>query len=624
MMNVCFLLAEVPTNDVDYGQQKIIALHPRAFVGAHTPIEILEDYYTWAELRRDEDAFMKAQLDWFKKFDRFLRAGLGRNDDDCLEIASSHQNRIKYFVDYLIIRSRIARMFLERSRAGRIRFLREPYSDETQPSLYNFNRHDRWSYLQAFKRASEECGVGFDLIESEKSPKGPSSQGQDKVNPRARQLFKTAYNFFELQKWRAWPGPRNRIPVLFLDGGNASINQIYRKFHQAHADIYFKSAAEIRHISAVKESHMTLNALLGEDGNDYTVRFSDACHTMLRDFASSDLAAWINERADKYAIADTVAYWEDFFLHIIPKTLWEYDAMNRFFKLQKAKFVVARSSSGLNYGAALMAAKNNRIPRICFQHSVGPIDMKGWTHAELAYFDINCPQSTLSTRHFSEVAKKDYPDCKVIESSHYLLNLRRRYAQKYKPSNPVYYVPTKLANGCEHFNIPLYSMSWYFLHQRALIEYFGSRDDFQFVYKDTDGQSWAEQSIMKWLWANKPANVRIVKGPYTQFLGDVGRVVFDYPSTGFFESLAAGIPTLGLHHETFRIWGPMKSHFGASLQSFRDTAEAVGRIEDFLNADPKIFQTTIELSKHNPIPDFMANVESCVTASMTCAAGGVR
>ena len=178
-----------------------------------------------------------------------------------------------------------------------------------------------------------------------------------------------------------------------------------------------------------------------------------------------------------------------------------------------------------------------------------------------------------------------------VESWSAVLNKRARTRfRKPGKKETVFYVPAKLAGGAAHFNTPFYPATWYFEHQKKILNYFGQRPEYHFVYKHSSLQKWASSSVLRWLASQKFKNIEVIDGIFPKLMAQAHRVIFDYPSSGVFEAAAAGLPMLALYHRSMRLWEPMRQVFGPCLRPFSDTQEAVQTIHGYLNAPRRDYQ----------------------------------
>ena len=91
-------------------------------------------------------------------------------------------------------------------------------------------------------------------------------------------------------------------------------------------------------------------------------------------------------------------------------------------------------------------------------------------------------------------------------------------------------------------------------------------------------------------------NIRIERKPLVECMGKAERIIFDYPSTGFYEAAVSGIAAMSLCHETFGIDDQIMKFFGKNIQNFSSIPEAIQKMENFINADPEDFLINMPLS----------------------------
>lgn len=82
------------------------------------------------------------------------------------------------------------------------------------------------------------------------------------------------------------------------------------------------------------------------------------------------------------------------------------------------------------------------------------------------------------------------------------------------------------------------------------------------------------------------------------------RVICDFPSTGFYESVVAGVPTMSLYHEAFIVRKSAVDYFGNLLKPFSEIPEAIRHIDKFLNSDPELYRTTSEIGDESVLHIF--------------------
>lgn len=580
-----WFLVEDDDPSMNFSNGEVAALSPWA---AHSlksrkqPYKILEDFYSETAMRENEDVFFEKQLASLDRFDAFLSERIPAARERGWKLASIHRNRLKYLIDSFLIRYYVAENFLDAVRPSSIEWIAGPRAAEPNPSLYEFKRHDRWSYAPLLKALAQSRGISWVERLRETAESTPPGGRQKSSHAEIKRLMKRLRNYFFFKKFTK-NSRSGRFPVksiLFLDAGIFSFDSLIRNSIRDGHRVYLKQG---NFVTALHEAGEPVSRLGLPENPSFNADF----FRIGKDFFES--AVFKELVVGKTGIEELLKpYFSDFLLRIVPETVRESLAIEEWMRAKRIDAVVARACAGVNYPSALLAAGSLKIPRICYQHSAGPGDMKAWLWDELAFFDHSLALTTPLAECFKEEAKANvrYRHCKTGESSEPLHEFGKK---PYSSDNShslrprIMYVPAKLAGGMSHFNTVFYPMTWYYEHQVKLLSYLATRTEYEIIYKHADGQNWADRSIIAWLRDYNAPNIRIVQGIFPDFIGEADRVLFDYPSTGFFESAVNGVPVLALHHETMKILPRMRTAFGYSLQMFQTSEEAVEKIGGFLN-----------------------------------------
>jgi len=592
--------------------------------------KILQDYYSEVKLRAGEEEYYAEQLRWIKLMDDFIRKRISICADLNLDLTQVHFNRMKYFVDAIIINCRILTSCLSSVKPSEVVVISENKQLRGPPSIYNMGRADRHSCWPLIEQFSRE-GIPHQFLARQcfaSEPKKPDIAAPPFYKKRILKSclkllgIKVIYNFFYLKKYKKVNGKKaiRTLNLLFLDSGAWAIDEVIRRcLEYGHCIFKKEEGGKIIRISAFSENPLEALAFEADSNRDNDDEFTAAAIELQKE---TEIIEWINIQCGCDVSSLSLPYLRNFIESECRAVLSEVLNLKKFITSYKIDFVIFRATVGKNYPGALLASKMAGIPRVCFQHSVGPMDMIDWAEDELRHCDINFAMANPSKLYFEEKAKTmSGIQCRVYESPHYLKRIRHQIRSLRKKTKRtgrpvVIYVPAKLAMGLIHFNTMIYPMTWYFEHQKKLLQYFASRSDFHFIYKHTAGQSWVEKSIHPWLKVKQYPNVEIRKGPFTDFLPIGDRIIFDYPSTGLFETSAAGLPVLALYHAAMKIYKPMFAVFGKSLQQFENSEEAIIRIDQFLSQDPSGFCVNLRLSEEDPILRFARDAEIPKEASL--------
>lgn len=134
-----------------------------------------------------------------------------------------------------------------------------------------------------------------------------------------------------------------------------------------------------------------------------------------------------------------------------------------------------------------------------------------------------------------------------------------------------------------------YTDTWYYDFQKALVDYFSTREDYAFIYKDLPPAHTICNPIPDYIMDKGYENIDVVTGSFKKYLLTVDRMICDYPSTGFFESVVADVPTLVVYHKSLKLRETGLSKFGEILQPFSTKHDAVEKIKEFLDYKIKVY-----------------------------------
>ena len=140
-----------------------------------------------------------------------------------------------------------------------------------------------------------------------------------------------------------------------------------------------------------------------------------------------------------------------------------------------------------------------------------------------------------------------------------------------------------------------YADTWYYEFQKSLIEYFSTRKELTFVWKGLPASDVIYNPIPNFIMDNNFTNIEVATSPFKEHLLSADRVICDYPSTGFYESVVAGVPTMSLYHRALKVRKSAVDNFGNLLKSCSDIPEAIKHIDEFLNSNPESYRTTIDM-----------------------------
>lgn len=582
-----FLERDDPSNY--WAQGDVIALTPDACSSLSLrgiKHQTLEDFYSEKELRSFGEGYFNEQLRWFREFDAFLKNKIPFLKEHDLNLASAHHSRIIYLIDSFIIRSFILNSFLDSARPSKIICLASDlWQSNPVSSLNVFYNRTRCSFLpllSAFQQRGFDFDIGFMNATQQAKPQGDV---RNTLIFNGMKLFKKMRRLFypRAEKRQGPKDPFWNSSCFFCDTGSWSMEPIFRDLRDQGCRIFVGD---------------TLKIPAGQD-------LSCDWEQIYAGLEASGLLSWHNKFSPLKLESFLAPYMQDFIRTICPKVINDVRYFLRFFKEQNVEMIISRASVGPKYTAPLLAAKASGLPRICFQHSTGPLDMKSWLVDELLSFDCNFAISTCSKQYFEENAGL-FPEtnCRVFEYSGYLLNLKAQSLKKchYVKKKPtLLYCPFKLPFAISHFNVLFYPMTWYFKFQLMLLRHLAAQNEYKVIYKPATPDGYMLSALNPWLRRGEMQNIKVEIKPLVNCFSQADRILFDYPSTGLFEAAVSNIPALCLFYETGNVWPPMKSLWGPVLQKFSDEAEALMHLDKFLSSSAADYLIHIPLCDISPL-----------------------
>ncbi len=564
----------------------IISLSPKVsyeLLQRNITYRVIRDFCSEAKLRQGEDAYFHEQLVWIHTFDRLLSEKIDDIQEKKICPAYYYFSPLKYLLDTWVISAIELKYLVKNLNVGEIIYCGPTQDVKEQESLFDL-RHIYWKYypllLELFctQREIKLTYISADT-ESKQSPesKAQAASPRPKLIKALRGIFHHLRLNFSFYRQRG----KSKMNVLSLDMGNSSIDDVLKRLLQHGADIWVKSSLQVLHLNSftMPEEALALKPITNEN------LFRQAAIEML---SLDSFWQLINKKADLPLNTLLTPFLKNFIECVSLKMLQEYNALETFHEKVKFDYIVARASSGINYPAALNLGFNHpEIKTICFSHSCGPTLWLDWIHAELDYFDYYVATDKLSANSFSDYAQADWiRPCKVFESSHYLKSIKKIVASKPKTNavrETILYIPRKSPTVLAKFNTHLPSIPELFELQCRIIDLFGSLTTYNFIYKHAPSD-WADDSILPYIKNKNYANVSVETGPPVQFFHKVDRAIFDFPSTGLFETLAADLPSYSLiPGGAKRLIPKMEDFFNGIIFSYETHQDAVTQLKNYLS-----------------------------------------
>lgn len=286
---------------------------------------------------------------------------------------------------------------------------------------------------------------------------------------------------------------------------------------------------------------------------------------------------------------------------ICPQLLAYTKLFSDFYRRRSIDFVVTPHRITPAEMGAVLATSCNKTRSVCIQHGNEGFSTAHHRILDLNYSDILITDSTETMREYEPLKQEIGAKTKIYGSHHRLASIERIKTLREKKSvvvkNRVIYMPTFFQGNFQRQEGAGYPDAWYYLFQKKLLEYFSSRREFNFVWKGLPSGDRAFNPLIDFIRESNFSNVKIATDLLQNHLASADRVICDFISSGFYESVVAGVPTICLYRDTNHLRVLTKEYFGHMLEEFSEAEDAIEIIDRFLVADPSKYQMDIKLDQ---------------------------
>lgn len=605
--------------DHDYSGATLIALTPEVcakLMRAQIPYQVLDETCIERDLEKDAQAYFFEQLEWFRNFDGFLKEHIEYCRVNDISLASAHYNQLKYVIDSAISYAYVLRLFIQKHNPAKIIHVASYAEENVEPSIYALFYSPTTTIAQLLPYVCRSLGVPFrrKIVSCGRKKQGRASLDLLKNTIKdilLRLGFKSLVNLIRFKKYRClMPHTKSlrQLRILFLHAGCFSVDEAIRKSLFAGAGVFTLGKNTIdSENSIVKRQRIVLdkghNSIFADAVQAQCSTASCLCHGYER------LFSWIRQKAGLDLTNYLAPYLSHFISHICYDTILKTEKLVAFYDCNKIDMVVMRASTGYDSAFTLTAASlRPHLKRVCIQHSCTALDGLLLPMTDLGFFDYYLATDSLSEKYFNSYSQHDiFKGCQVKQAAHYFRWIEARYQKRprQRGRERILFAPSDARVGTRNLNNQgHWDGIWYFAFLRQLLAYFAERQDKFFIFKYRFGQHFMHKVMISYIVSQGYTNIILESRPLIDCFNLAQRLILDYPSSGLFESAAAGIPVLALYKSSFRMWDEALRFFGHSLKPFSDAAEAIRHIDDFLNTDSEKYKVNLPLKESNIIPLF--------------------
>ncbi len=620
-------LVERYSSDIDFDKgSTVVALTPMVCYQldkAGKKYSIIEDYYDEMKLAADVDKYYESQLQWIDSLDKFLRSNVKEVRDFNLKLGTMYYYFLKTMVlDSLYIRCYALKRFFEAVRPSSIIFI-SPQTQEMPLDFtlqYQYYDYGKSYYSQVIPIVCKEKNIPLTSVHLEtsgKAGKKPKSGRPfrdlliwygNKILP-IDMLRRTYFNYQYLSR-RPFPKSKNRdgLNVFMLKLTHIGMDFVTRAVRKGY-NVYQLSGNSILKYSSL--SAMRCLDLKTEYKDTVAkVENNSIWENTASLLESHDLIKLLNQRYRLDVSEIVLPKLKYFIAKVCPEILGYFKVFIKFYKEQDVDFAITpHEVSPIEFAALAAANYEERVRTVRISHGDDAHSVKFWRILELSQADILVSSNTEAKEYFNSLRQAGNLPTTLYSSRHRLSDMERisRLRETNKSNikkNKIVYLPTLMMWDTRRMDGASYPDTWYYQFQKSLAEYFATKSQYTFVWKGLPPSEAIYNPIPDFIRDNSFGNIEVATNPFSQHLFSADRVICDYPSTGFYESIAAGVPTICLYHLALIVRKSAIDYFGNLLKPFSDATEAVKHIDEFLNSAPELYTMTLDV-EDNGILDIL-------------------
>lgn len=604
-------LIEDFTNSIDpLKEDIIIALTPDACfhldkLGIN--YNIIEDFYNEEDFLKEEDAYFSAQLKWFDFFNNKLRSIYSKADSMDLDLASIYFFYLKSMVDPLVLRSKALVSLFNKIKPSRIVYISKQRGEDCFSSDFPLLfRNSESLFSRLIPLFCEKNNINFDRIETKKeslntqNSNTPSFSNKIKASFASNRFMKNCWNLYKTgsgQGLLAKFKKNQKMNMLFLKTPRYILkimNDVIKHGHNLYYinnDIiklnfpFFKS---INFRNLDNDNLILNNSSLSTSQNDVTDWINDCCNL--------DVSSIILTRINY------------FIYNISPHIISKIEQYKDFYEKYKIDFVITPHEATLNEFAAIQATKlASNTKSICLQHGDSAFELKLWDYSEYWPYDLYLSTNTEMEEYIKNRIKLRHFNIKVNQYTERFDIISKR--KKNLGKKTIVYVPIMYQWDNTFWCESRVPDTWYFSWHKELINFFGSMEDINFVWKGIPASNEIYDPIPNLINDRGYKNIKYMTEPFVKWIMKTDLVLLDYPSTALYEAAVSGLPVMSLYYAPFNIVRESAIKlFGRSLQAFCSFSEGIAKIDEFLSSNPVDFKVSIPRSEKS-ISDILANLK---------------
>lgn len=575
-------ILEAYNSSLNYENGLVVALTPEVCYRLEKKgIEytIIDDHYDESNFFKDREYYLNDQNKWFQEIDIFLKQHIDALEKQNLDLASVYSLYIKNMVDPLIYKSFILHSLFNKYNPEKVHFVAmEPGEDKIESNL---SYHGKSVYSRLIPIVCRKYDVTL-LEHTGKTTRTQKVIAQKRTLQKLK-IFSTLLceMVISIFKFKKQNKALNIFQLNLAYNGYQVIKDGFIRGHHIHFlknDQIFK----LQH-HMLKRTKLKHNRKNEEQSTDWP--------TIAELIKAENLVKWVNIKAE-IDVSEIVCPRLEFFItDVCPEILNYYEEFAEYYRTQKIDAVISPFMQSTVELAAIEAAKKSKCTKtFCTEHGDDILKNMFWRLNELKNFDClivleECNKTflevlnktaRLNTKIFTSSARVD----RIIEIK------KRRQAgenKQYTNKNEIIYVPTFYTYDTIRIdkNIHL-SPTSYYKFQKALLNHFSTKVDYMFIWKGLFVSDQIYNPIPEIVEDMNINNIRFETEPFVNYMLHANKVIFDYPSTGLYESVIAGIKPLCLYSSSLSVRKNEVEMFNQMIKKYESISEAIEHIDNYI------------------------------------------
>ena len=618
-------LVEAYSTDVEFEENSlVVALTPEACYcldKAGMKYSIIEDYYDEADLLANEDEYYESQRKWIVRLDEFLQGSVDELRELRLRLGALYYPYLKtFFLDPLCLRCFTLRRLFEGVEPSSVTFVSRQC--EEIPLVIRWQPSGRSYYSQVIPILCRNEGIPLTKVlldQREMATRKTTSihRGGNPAIRLARTLYERnatlrrmhfAYKYFSE---RPFPKLENGegLNILILKTVHIGVGFVIDAVKRGHSAYQLSDNSILKYSTLGAKRCLHLRAeCAGEAPDSDNAGIWENTASRLEDH---DLVRWVNEKCQLDVSEIVLPKLGHFVSRVCPETLSYFKLFVQFYREVGIDFVITPHMVSPVEFAAIAAANLNDVNTVCLSHGDSVLQNKYAWLLDLEDFKIQICSNILAKEYCESLCKASNLSTELHVSPHRLSNVKRigrlRATRESRiRKGRIIYLPTMFMGDSRRLERGHYPDTWYYEFQKSLIRHFATMPEYTFVWKGFPADR-LYNPIPHFIMDSDFGNIEIATNLFVEHLLSADRVICDFPCTGFYEAVVAGVPTMSLYHETFEVRKSDLEHFRSLLRLYSDIPGAIRHINDFINSDPELFKATIDTGDESVV-DILENV----------------